>query len=198
MNYQIFLNRMFTVLVEQVEQEQAELQLLFVMLKKLDPARAQTIDTQNPVRLIRAIEIATKLGKVPPLLSKSSMIHSKVLKNFGMNHVLWLGLEVPQKKLYIKIRARLLARMRQGMVAEARRLHADGLSYKRMEELGLEYRYIAYHLQGKISREELIEQLYVAIRNYAKRQLRSLRRNKNIIWIKNEREALARVKTFLS
>ncbi|MBP6884548.1 MAG: tRNA (adenosine(37)-N6)-dimethylallyltransferase MiaA, partial [Candidatus Pacebacteria bacterium] len=40
---------------------------LFKMLVKLDPARANTIDKDNPVRLIRAIEIAKALGSVPKL-----------------------------------------------------------------------------------------------------------------------------------
>lgn len=171
---------------------------LFAMLKKMDPRRAGTIDAQNPVRLIRAIEIAHALGQVPLFnTTQPSAIHSKVLKNIGMNNVLWIGIEVPQKKLEQKICARLLARMRQGMIAEARRLHRDGLSYKRMEELGLEYRYLAWHLQGKITKEELIEQLSAAIRNYAKRQLRYLRRNKSIIWIKNEKEAMAHINKFM-
>ena len=40
---------------------------LFEILKKLDNERAKNIDAKNPRRLIRAIEIAEKLGKVPPL-----------------------------------------------------------------------------------------------------------------------------------
>jgi len=39
---------------------------LFAMLKKKDPARAKSIDPQNPVRLIRALEIVASIGKVPP------------------------------------------------------------------------------------------------------------------------------------
>jgi len=165
---------------------------LFAMLKKLDPARAKTIDRHNPVRLIRAIEIAKSLGKVPPLQKQISFLQKANLE------VLWLGMEVSQKELKKKIHVRLLARMKQGMIVEAKRLQAQGLSYKRMEELGLEYRFLSYHLQGKLSKEEMIEKLERSIRNYAKRQMRYLRRNKQINWIKSEREALLRTRKFLN
>ena len=68
---------------------------------------------------------------------------------------------------------------------------------RRMKELGLEYRHLAWQLEGKLTKDEMIERLDAAIRNYAKRQLRYLRRNKKIIWIQTEREALARTKEFL-
>ena len=59
---------------------------LFTMLQKLDPSRAKAIDRQNPVRLIRAIEIAKVLGHVPK--------HSNILQNVGMFDVLKIGLEL--------------------------------------------------------------------------------------------------------
>ena len=159
---------------------------LFALLKKMDPRRADTIDSHNPPRLIRAIEICKALGTVPPIKNSTH--------GFA---VLWLGIEVPQRMLVRKIHDRLLARMRRGMLAEAKQLHAQGLSYKRMEALGLEYRYQAQYLQNKISKGEMLEQLERAIGNYAKQQMRYLRRNKEIIWVKSEREALAAVTNFL-
>ncbi|MGH7141494.1 MAG: tRNA (adenosine(37)-N6)-dimethylallyltransferase MiaA [Minisyncoccia bacterium] len=177
---------------------------LFAMLKKLDPARAATIDPHNPPRLARAIEIARALGHVPPLPTKSSSDYSSILpagqsgRQNTKIQTLWLGIAVPQKILERKIHDRLLVRLKRGMIAEAKKLHVGGLSYKRMEELGLEYRFLACYLQGKISKQEMIGQLDRAIRNYAKRQMRYLGRNKNIIWIKNEREAITKVKNFLS
>jgi tRNA dimethylallyltransferase len=40
-----------------------------------------------------------------------------------------------------------------------------------MDDLGLEYRYIAKYLQEKISKEEMIENLKNEIWHYAKRQI---------------------------
>ena len=44
--------------------------------------------------------------------------------------------------------------MKMGMLNEAKKLHEHGLSWKRMEELGLEYRFMALHLQNKISKKK--------------------------------------------
>jgi tRNA dimethylallyltransferase len=60
--------------------------------------------------------------------------------------------------------------MKQGMIKEVEQLHGDGISFKRLEELGLEYRYIALYLQKKLSKQEMIEQLESAIWHYVKRQ----------------------------
>ena len=68
------------------------------------------------------------------------------------------------------------------MIREGTKLHSQGLSYQRMHQLGLEYRYIALYLQGKLSREETIDKLYVKIRRYAKRQMTWFKRNKKIRW----------------
>ena len=81
-----------------------------------------------------------------------------------------------------KIRARLLARVKRGMVAEAKRLHATGFSYKRMEEFGLEYRSLAHYLQGRITKDEMLGELEAKIWQYAKRQMTYWRRNPDIRW----------------
>lgn len=143
---------------------------LFKILSKLDNTRAKTIDAHNPVRLIRAIEIATALGKVP-----------KVKTNKPYN-TLFIGIAPSEEVLKIRIHTRLLKRMKQGMVAEAKKLHDQGLSFKRMEDLGLEYKYLALLLQKKISKEEFLVQLETAIWHYVKRQITWFKRNKEITW----------------
>ena len=70
---------------------------------------------------------------------------------------------------------------------EVENLHAPkigkGISWKRLESFGLEYKFCVMFLQNKITREELREQLYRAIRQYAKRQMTWWKRNKEIVWI---------------
>jgi tRNA dimethylallyltransferase len=143
---------------------------LFSMLYRLDPRRAAAIDEKNPVRLIRAIEIAKTIGKVPRQVSKSRY------------EVTWVGLS--PANLRRRIRARLLTRMRGGMVSEAKRLHRKGLSYKRMRELGLEYRFLADLLEKKISKEDMVEKLETTIWQYSRRQMTWWRKNKHIRWKK--------------
>lgn len=153
------------------ELERLSVEDLFKKIQRLDPIRAKTIDPKNPRRLIRAIEIATTLGKVPELKPATEKYNT-----------LYIGIELPKEELWERIHKRLLARIHYGMVAEARRLHEKGLSWKRMGALGLEYRFLAQFLQNKISKEEMIQQLETAIRQYAKRQMIWFRKNKKIIW----------------
>jgi tRNA dimethylallyltransferase len=139
-------------------------------LQQLDPDVLQRMDTQNPVRLIRAIEIATALGKVE--LKKGDEPYT----------VLWVGLMLPIDEIKQRIQARLLARLESGMLEEARKLHANGLTYARMEQLGLEYRAMARHLNGTITFDEMEKELISEIGKYAKRQMTWFKKNTDIQW----------------
>lgn len=158
---------------------------LFTILKNMDTKRAQTIDGKNPVRLIRAIEIATALGTVPQLKE------NKCIKN-----VLFLGISPKKEVLYKKIHVRLMKRMRAGMVREVENLHENGVSWKRLEQFGLEYRFVSRFLRGLMSRKEMIQNLEKEIILYTKRQTTWFRRNKNIQWIKDKNDALRIVNIF--
>lgn len=159
---------------------------LYTILKKLDPARAKTIDRKNPRRLVRAIEIAKKLGSVPPLSFRPFE-----------GEVLILGIKKTREELKPLIRARLIKRLRNGMVTEVKRLHEQGLSWKRLEDLGLEYRYTARYLKKNITRAELLSVLEYAINQYAKRQMTWFRKDKRIHWVSKKNEAERLVSRFL-
>lgn len=164
---------------------------LFSLLKKMDSRRAKEIDRHNKVRLIRAVEIADTLGKVPKQ------------KKHAPYETLTIGLDMPDKILKERIHTRLTKRLRKGMLAEAKKLHTQGVSWKRMESLGLEYRYMARFLQKNISRKELIEQLNMEIWHYAKRQRTWFKRDTEIYWInplkkKGVGEAIRSTKKFLA
>ncbi len=164
---------------------------LFALLLKLDHKRAATIDPNNPHRLIRAIEIAKALGKVPRVESKPKY------------ESLQIGVQTDDEVLKEMIHIRLHKRIKAGMIKEAEYLHnpqtGRGLSWKRMEELGLEYRYLAFYLQNKISEEEMAEQLNKEIWQYAKRQKTWFKRDQRIKWFTREqkKEIEKEVKTFL-
>lgn len=153
------------------ELEKLSPEKLFEKLEKLDPSRAKNIDAKNSRRLIRAIEIATELGSVP--------VRTPANERYD---TLYIGLTLSKDELAERIHTRLLARMRRGMVAEARRLHEQGLSWKRMDSLGLEYRFLAQLLQNKISKDALLSNIEITSRQYSKRQMVWFKRNKKIKW----------------
>ncbi|MBI2030957.1 tRNA (adenosine(37)-N6)-dimethylallyltransferase MiaA [Candidatus Kaiserbacteria bacterium] len=165
---------------------------LYALLEKKDPARAMSMDTpserNNKVRLIRALEVAEVLGKNPPTSAQEQKYDT-----------LWIGINPSFEILEEKICQRLSQRLKVGMIAEAKRLHAGGLSYKRMEALGLEYRSLARFLQGKITRTEMESELGRDIRRYAKHQLAYWKRNTEIKWIKPSQSnvALRYIRTWL-
>ncbi len=164
---------------------------LFAMLSKLDKARAETIDKNNPVRLVRAIEIATALGQVPAL--------TKAAPPYD---ILKIGLDIPDNILKARISARLAERIKAGMLREAARLHKNGVTWIRMRALGLEYRAMAELLTKKIEKTTFEEGLANDIWQYAKRQRQWWRRDKDIVWLDptkkgTEKKALSLAKKFL-
>ncbi len=167
--------------------EQLETQKLFKRLKKLDPERAKTIDKNNRRRLIRALEIVIKTKRPVPALKKNPLPYP----------VLMIGIKKPFKELKKLIERRLLKRFRQGMIAEVKKLYKLGVSWKRLEEFGLEYRYIALYLQKKISYEEMVNLIQKENEHFAKRQMTWFKKDARIRWIKNKEEAEELVKKFL-
>lgn len=153
--------------------EKKSLSELQTILMKLDPERLKNVDAKNPVRLIRAIEIATELGTVP-----------KIKKNKSQYEFLQIGLTLPDDELKTRIHNRLLSRVKKGMIKEAQILHKNGLSWKRMWTLGLEYRYMAEYLEEKLTKKEFLEKLETEIWHYAKRQITWFKRDKKIKWYK--------------
>lgn len=155
---------------QRLEKKSAE--ELFKMLKKRDPVRAKSIDSKNKVRLIRALEIVEALGQVP-----TWRFNRQVKSPY---YFIYIGLK--PDNLDKRIYKRLLERL-EPMIREAKKLiKLKVISYQRMHELGLEYRYIGMYLQNKISKEDLIEKLNTEIRHYAKRQITWFKRNKKIKW----------------
>jgi tRNA dimethylallyltransferase len=147
---------------------------LFKELKKLDSNRAKTIDRNNPQRLIRSIEIAKALGKVPKPSTPQMRFKTEII-----------GLDFDDEILKERIRIRIEKRLKVGMIKEVENLHKNGVSWKRLEGFGLEYKHIALFLQNKVSKDEMIENLNRDIFKFVKRQRTWFKRNKEIKWIKN-------------
>ncbi len=152
---------------------------LVAILSKLDPERAKNIDIQNPVRLVRAIEIARTLGKVP------------TVRTAPKYDALCIGLDTDDTVLKERILKRIHSRIKKGMIDEAVALHKKGLSYARMRELGLEYRHLADLLHGQnkagqknlSARKKFIELLNIDIWHYVKRQRAWFKRDAGVLWV---------------
>ena len=205
--------------------EKLNTEKLFAKLQKLDPRRAKNIDRHNRRRLIRALEIVIKTRRPVPSMTSTpySVIPARFaiasarraeagIQNIGKNkqirldprfhgddtkiNFFQLGIAQPKEKLKKLIKKRLLKRLKQGIVAEVIKLQKQGVSWKRLEEFGLEYRAVAQYLQKKLSKQEMIDKIQKESEQYAKRQMTWFKRDARIKWIKNYKEAEKLVKIF--
>ena len=143
------------------ELESTPLEVLCERLLKEQPDLHVKADLQEKERVIKAIEIieAKKRGN-----DTTSDYRPKI-------NPFIIGTTIDREQLWQNISIRLKERLEEGMIDEVRSIHDDGISWERLEKLGLEYRYCSLFLQGKIaSKDELFEQLFIAIRQFSKRQ----------------------------
>jgi tRNA dimethylallyltransferase len=155
------------VLPEGNKERRAELEQktpteLYSLLLSLDSVRAQSIEKENPRRLIRAIEIAEKLGTVP------------LRERRALYDVTWYTLLPHKEDLRARIHTRLEQALIKGLVEEVARVQKE-VGDTRLNELGLEYRIIGEYLRGERDKETLFETLETKLWRYAKNQ---------ILWIK--------------
>lgn len=144
--------------------ESKSLEDLSKMYLELKPDLHTKNDLLERERVIRGIEIYYGThGELAEKLKKSMYKRPKIKP-------LVIGTTLEREKVRENIKKRLEERIDAGMIEEVEGLHSQGFSWERLEKLGLEYRYCALYLQKKISREEMFEQLFIAIRQFAKRQ----------------------------
>lgn len=132
-------------------------------LLEIKPQQHNRTDLDERDRLLRAYEIA--LGE----------IRAEPVDPFVWQPLVF-GLKWPREVLRRRISERLKQRLEQGMITEVENLHAGGVTWEQLEFYGLEYRYIAHYLQGKLRRHDMIQQLANAIGQFAKRQETFFRR----------------------
>lgn len=160
---------------------------LLKILLKLDKNRAKNIDQKNKVRLVRAIEIAQALGKVPKI--KSEKPKYDFIK---------IGLYSPSETLNKRIEKRIKKMFeRNKLVNEVRKLKKSGISDKRIAELGFEYLYPLLFLQKKITKQEMIEKTILGNIQYAKRQMTWFKRDMEIQWFEAGKISYSKIQNLL-
>lgn len=147
----------------------------YKILLSLDKERASNIDAKNNVRLIRAIEIAKALGKVPVLDSISSVGNKY--------QFIKIGLTLPKEELEKKIESRVKKMFKDGLLLEIEGLKNKKITDDRLREFGFEY----YN--------PTLESVISGTKKYAKRQMTWFKKDKEIKWFSPKEEK--RIKEFL-
>jgi len=165
--------------------DQAEGQGLDAMhrrLEELDPVSAKKIHAHDKLRILRALEVI-ELTKEP----LSALVQGHGFQDSAFQ-ALKICLQIDRQELYHRINERSLLMVERGLVEETKNLLAMGYSpdLKPMKSLG--YRHAVRYLEGRYDREEMVRQLQVDTRRYAKRQLTWFRADPSTLWVDPQRK----------
>ncbi len=148
-------------------------ELLALLRQHASPALLARTDLSQPRRVIRALEIA--------------QASESALPGEALQDPLILAPKYSRQICHQRIEKRLDERLAKGMVEEVENLRKTGLSWEKLDWLGLEYRYIAYFLKGDLTWQEMRQSLLAKIRQFCKRQdtwFRKMEREGKIIhWL---------------
>ena len=155
-----------------------ELKELLIWLKVRNGSTMHNeTDVDTVSRAVRAIEIEFH-----------NLLHPVDTRRVPAVGSLIVGLDVDRDIRRERITARLKARLEEGMVEEVRGLlEKDGITKEDLMYYGLEYKYVTAYVVGEMSYEDMFNQLEIAIRQFAKRQMTWFRgmerRGFNIHWL---------------
>ena len=158
---------------------------LIEKIKKINPLALENLDLNNKRRLIRRLEIILKIDKIEPIKKDPKL-------NF-----LILSILIPWEELERRIEERLKKRI-PFIIEEIKKLRKIGLSFKRIISFGLEYDWFGKFVLGEIDLEEAKRGCLLETKRFAKKQIRELKKIKEIVWVESEKEAEEKTKSFLS
>ncbi|TWP23338.1 tRNA (adenosine(37)-N6)-dimethylallyltransferase MiaA [Apibacter muscae] len=150
-------------------------------LKNVDPEYYAIADLQNPMRVIRALEVFRSTGKL------FSSFRKKNLKSRDFSTIK-IGLEAPREIIYDRINLRVDQMMQNGLLEEVKTL----LPYRHVNALQtVGYKELFSYLDGDISLDKAIEEIKKNSRRYAKRQLTWYRKDLSVHWFPyNDKDAV--------
>jgi tRNA dimethylallyltransferase len=165
------------------------LRALHERLAELDPQAAERIHPNDGKRIIRALEVGTRLAAEARLAvaararRPASSLQPVDRRRRPRYNSSQFGLTLSRPELYRRIEVRVDGMVAQGLVEEVSNLVARGYSEGLVSMKGLGYAQIAEHLRGEVSLEEAVAKLKRDTRRFAKRQLTWFRADPRIEWI---------------
>jgi tRNA dimethylallyltransferase len=145
---------------------------LQLMLSEKDPEYYAIADTNNPNRLLRALEVCFTTGKK---FSEQRLNNSKP-RDF---EIIKIGLNLPRPELFGRIEKRVDHMMEKGLLDEVKSL----LPFRNLNALNtVGYKEIFEFLDSKITLEQAVVNIKTNTRRYAKRQLTWFNRTNEYTW----------------
>ncbi len=162
------------------ELEKKDIAELYEIAKKIDDEALNKISPNDKKRIMRIIEIYHSTGKTKTELEKESIKKNEYdYKIFVLN---W-----DRQKLYERINLRVDMMINDGLINEVQDLLKKYDNFPTAFQ-GLGYKEVKEYLDGKLTKEEMIEKIKQESRRYAKRQITWFKRYKNAIWLDGENQ----------
>lgn len=168
------------------ELERLELPVLQSRLLTIDPDPG--VDVQNPLRVIRALEILDAAG--PPLRA----LRTRTPPPWQPVRI---GLTAPLEVIDTRLDHRSHEQVARGLVAETRAALEAGVPPTAPVLTGIGYAEAVAHIRGEITFEELPVMMARSNRRYARRQLRWWRRDQRVRWFEIEPDPLPGILKYL-
>ena len=163
------------------------LEKIYERLLKLDPEAAHVVDSKNPRRVIRALEVAMLSGQ--PFTAQRQ-------RGELLFDCLLLGIKLNPEELAKRIEKRVRGMIAAGLVEEIENLMQKyPVNLKIFDTIG--YREIVTHLQGKITLEQAVQNIITNTKHFTRRQLQWFKRDKRIHWVQNYSTAEKLVADFI-
>ena len=157
------------------EAEEYGLEVLYNRAKEIDPEAMEKVSANDKKRITRVLEIYNATGRNKTELEKKSR------KEVPYNYLIF-GINMERSILYDRINKRVDIMLEQGLIEEVKNL-INKYSNMPTAMQGLGYKEVKEFLDGNISKEEMIEEIKMETRRYAKRQITWFKRIENIIWL---------------
>lgn len=166
------------------------------LLKEKDSEYYSMVDTKNPRRLMRALEVYLSTGKpFSSFHSKRQGAHANTAETQQNKRdfvTVKIGLQLEKEKLYKRINQRVDEMMKSGLLDEVKKL----FSLRHLNALHtVGYTELFDYLEGKMNLEQAVDKIKQHTRNYAKRQMTWFKKEDNITWF--EAEDLKGIKNFI-
>ena len=157
--------------------EKEGLNKLYNMAKEIDEKAMEKISPNDQKRILRVLEIYNQTGKTKTELEIESR------KNGVKYDFRVFAIDMPREILYERINKRVDIMLENGLLEEVKRLYkkyGEEL-YTSIQAIG--YKEVIDYINGKYTKEEMIEKIKMETRRYAKRQLTWFRKIENITWL---------------
>jgi tRNA dimethylallyltransferase len=153
---------------------------LHARLSQVDPAAAARIHLNDRRRLVRALEVFELTGK--PI----SSLQNEWQGGMQRHAAVWFGLDWDKETLNRRINARVKQMIAHCWVEETRALldRYGELSKTASEATG--YHELIEHIRGRMTLNDAVEQIKIATRQLARRQMKWFRRFPNVTWLKGD------------